>query len=128
MAEAASLLASCQSYSAAAASFPSGSVISNGNKLVNLQKGYYIRWQQTGLFKNLEKDNYQLHKSHRTTMKLSIFSSVLSLASCALATPGTVTPLLKRNPSGSFSLVAYGLESSAIDIFYSDGLFLLGSL
>lgn len=56
-------------------------------------------------------------------MKLGTFSSVLALASCALAAPGTVKPLLKRNPSGSFSLVAYSLESSAIDIFYSDGVY-----
>lgn len=58
-------------------------------------------------------------------MKSRIFSSILALASCALAAPGTVKPLLKRNPSGSFSLVAYGLESNAIDIFYSDGRYTL---
>ncbi|KAJ5153178.1 uncharacterized protein N7482_009656 [Penicillium canariense] len=55
-------------------------------------------------------------------MKSSIFSSVLAFAACALATPATVQPLLKRNPTGSFSLVAYSLASDYIDIFYSDGI------
>jgi hypothetical protein len=31
-------------------------------------------------------------------------------------------PFLKRNPTGSFSLVAYSLDSSVVDIFYSDGM------
>ena len=56
-------------------------------------------------------------------MKLSTLSAIFALVCCALAAPGTVKPLLKRNPSGSFSLMAYSLESSAIDIFYSDGVF-----
>lgn len=55
-------------------------------------------------------------------MKFSALPSILALASSVLAAPGAVKPLLKRNPSGSFSLVAYGLESSAVKIFYSDGL------
>lgn len=55
-------------------------------------------------------------------MKLSIIPSVLALASCALAAPGTLKPFLKRNPTGSFSLVAYSLDSSVVDIFYSDGM------
>ncbi|CEJ57135.1 hypothetical protein PEBR_31358 [Penicillium brasilianum] len=55
-------------------------------------------------------------------MKFSALPSILALASSVLAAPGAVKPLLKRNPSGSFSLVAYGLESSAVKIFYSDGI------
>lgn len=58
-------------------------------------------------------------------MKLSIIPSILALASCALAAPGTLKPFLKRNPTGSFSLIAYSLESSVVDIFYSDGMYML---
>ncbi|KAJ5886668.1 uncharacterized protein N7473_009342 [Penicillium subrubescens] len=55
-------------------------------------------------------------------MKFSIIPSVLALASCVLAAPSTLKPFLKRNPTGSFKLVAYSLESSVVDIFYSDGI------
>ncbi|KAJ5652291.1 hypothetical protein N7507_009717 [Penicillium longicatenatum] len=53
-------------------------------------------------------------------MKFTTFTSALALASGALAAPSLA--IEKRNPSGSFQLVAYGVASSAIPMFYSDGL------
>lgn len=51
-------------------------------------------------------------------MKLNLFSILLAITASALAAPSAVD---KRNPTGGFSLVAYGIASSYIDIFYSDG-------
>jgi hypothetical protein len=55
-------------------------------------------------------------------MKFTTFTSALALASGALAAPSLA--IEKRNPSGSFQLVAYGVASSAIPMFYSDGVFI----
>ncbi|KAJ5998983.1 hypothetical protein N7451_006793 [Penicillium sp. IBT 35674x] len=53
-------------------------------------------------------------------MKLTTFTSALALASSAVAAPSIA--IEKRNPSGSFELVAYGVADDAIPMFYSDGL------
>ena len=52
-------------------------------------------------------------------MKLDLNTFTLSLVSTALALP--VVELDKRNPTVSFELVAYGITSSYIRFFYSDG-------
>ncbi|KAJ6114905.1 hypothetical protein N7486_000683 [Penicillium sp. IBT 16267x] len=51
-------------------------------------------------------------------MKLTTFTSALALASSAAAAPSIA--IEKRNPSGSFELVAYGVADDAIRMFYSD--------
>lgn len=60
--------------------------------------------------------------SQRTTMKFNFFLGLLVLTANVLAAPSAVKDPEKRNPTGSFSLVAFGIASSYIDIFYSDGL------
>ncbi|KAJ5692326.1 hypothetical protein N7462_001749 [Penicillium macrosclerotiorum] len=55
-------------------------------------------------------------------MKITSFSSTLAFASLTLGALASVTPMVKRNPTGSFTLIAYSLESSYINIFYSDGI------
>lgn len=55
-------------------------------------------------------------------MKLTTFTSALALASSAVAAPSIA--IEKRNPSGSFELVAYGVADDAIRMFYSDGMFI----
>ncbi|CAG8317291.1 unnamed protein product [Penicillium salamii] len=52
------------------------------------------------------------------------FLAALALASQALAVPHSV--LQKRYPSGSFSILAYGIASSPLSVFYSDGLAYVG--
>lgn len=59
-------------------------------------------------------------------MKLTTFTSALALASSAVAAPSIA--IEKRNPSGSFELVAYGVADDAIRMFYSDGMSLLRPL
>lgn len=54
-------------------------------------------------------------------MKLNIFSTLLVITASALAAPSAMKDFEKRNPTGSVSLVAYGIASSYIKIFYSDG-------
>lgn len=54
-------------------------------------------------------------------MRLALFPTLLAISAKALAAPSLVNDFNKRNPTGSFSLVAYGIASSYIDIFYSDG-------
>ncbi|KAJ5111069.1 hypothetical protein N7532_001604 [Penicillium argentinense] len=54
-------------------------------------------------------------------MKLAIFAMVLTWISSAVAAPAG-GEIGKRNPSGEFKLVAYGVASSYIDVFFSDGL------
>ncbi|KAJ5965596.1 hypothetical protein N7481_012310 [Penicillium waksmanii] len=53
-------------------------------------------------------------------MKLSIVAMVLSFLSHATAAPAGND--LEKRDSSSFKLVAYGVASSYIDIFFSDGL------
>lgn len=53
-------------------------------------------------------------------MKFTTFATFLALTSGSLAAPAGEA-LEKRNPTGSFSLIAYGAASSYIKIFYSDG-------
>ncbi|KAJ5930501.1 hypothetical protein N7466_005994 [Penicillium verhagenii] len=52
-------------------------------------------------------------------MKAGLFTSVLALASSAFAAPSVG---IKRSPSGAFELIAYGVASEYITMFYSDGL------
>ncbi|GFN15307.1 hypothetical protein AtubIFM56815_003140 [Aspergillus tubingensis] len=56
-------------------------------------------------------------------MKSSVLSA-LALAAGALAAPSAEieSSLEKRNPSGSFSLYAWGVAASGLKFFYSDGL------
>ncbi|RAH39844.1 uncharacterized protein BO95DRAFT_448415 [Aspergillus brunneoviolaceus CBS 621.78] len=56
-------------------------------------------------------------------MKFTL-ASTLALATAALAMPAAEAEasLEKRNPSGAFSLYAWGVTSSAMKLFYSDGL------
>lgn len=58
-------------------------------------------------------------------MKLNLFSKLLVSTASILAALSAVQGLDKRNPAGSFSLIAYGTAPSYIDIFYSDGIPLL---
>jgi hypothetical protein len=53
-------------------------------------------------------------------MKFTTFTSALALTSSAVAAPSIA--IEKRNPSGSFELVAYGVANGAIRMFYSDGM------
>lgn len=53
-------------------------------------------------------------------MKFTILASALSFASAVLSAPSL--GFEKRNPNGSFKLVAYGVDASATDFFYSDGI------
>lgn len=55
-------------------------------------------------------------------MKLSIVSTLLALAMTVTSAPSVALGLEKRDPAGSFKLVAYGIAPSAIDFFYSDGM------
>ncbi|KAJ5246504.1 hypothetical protein N7468_001487 [Penicillium chermesinum] len=50
---------------------------------------------------------------------ITLAPSVLALATGILGMPSLA---LKRNPTGSFGLVAYGIEKHPIAVFYSDGL------
>ncbi|KAJ5362734.1 hypothetical protein N7541_003578 [Penicillium brevicompactum] len=52
------------------------------------------------------------------------FLAALALASQALSVPHSV--LQKRYPSGSFSILAYGIGSGPLSVFYSDGLAYVG--
>lgn len=56
-------------------------------------------------------------------MKSSVISA-LALAAGALAAPSAKvdSSLEKRNPSGSFSLYAWGVAASGLKFFYSDGI------
>ncbi|KAJ5118937.1 hypothetical protein N7448_010643 [Penicillium atrosanguineum] len=54
-------------------------------------------------------------------MKFNTLATFFALTSGSLAAPAGEA-LEKRNPTGSFSLIAYGVASSYIKIFYSDGL------
>ncbi|KAJ5594338.1 uncharacterized protein N7459_000546 [Penicillium hispanicum] len=54
-------------------------------------------------------------------MKFNLLTSALALASGALSLPSEAG-LEKRNPTGSFELVAYDVTSTYIKLFYSDGL------
>lgn len=57
-------------------------------------------------------------------MKFTL-ASTLALATAALAMPAAEAEasLEKRNPSGAFSLYAWGVTSSAMKLFYSDGTY-----
>ena len=55
-------------------------------------------------------------------MKLSIVSTLLALAMTVSSAPSVTLGFEKRDPAGSFKLVAYGIAPSAIDFFYSDGM------
>ncbi|KAH8432691.1 uncharacterized protein LDX57_010318 [Aspergillus melleus] len=61
-------------------------------------------------------------------MKFTSFISTLSLL--ATATASTLHPIgdvVKRDPSGSFSLYNHGATTRAIKLFYADGLAYFGS-
>lgn len=51
-------------------------------------------------------------------MKFSTITHALTLATSALGAPSLA---VKRNPTGSFDIIAYGIEGSYIKLFYSDG-------
>lgn len=52
-------------------------------------------------------------------MKFStLASSILALATTVVGAPSLA---LKRNPTGSFEIIAYGIEDGYIKLFYSDG-------
>ncbi|KAJ5715713.1 uncharacterized protein N7483_012894 [Penicillium malachiteum] len=53
-------------------------------------------------------------------MKLTTCASALAFASGAMSAPSLTVE--KRNPTGSFELIAYGAESTTIPMFFSDGL------
>ncbi|KAJ5762572.1 uncharacterized protein N7511_005954 [Penicillium nucicola] len=58
-------------------------------------------------------------------MKLPLFAT-LFWATYAMAAPSISNGLEKRYPTGSFSLIAYGVANSAVNVFYSDGLAYVG--
>ncbi|PLB54172.1 hypothetical protein P170DRAFT_469636 [Aspergillus steynii IBT 23096] len=61
-------------------------------------------------------------------MKFTVFISTLSLL--ATTTAGALRPIgdvVKRDPSGSFSLYDYGVASGPLKLFYADGLAYFGS-
>ncbi|KAJ5297329.1 hypothetical protein PENANT_c005G11070 [Penicillium antarcticum] len=59
-------------------------------------------------------------------MKFHLFAATLAWATHAIAVPSMSKKLEKRSPSGSFSLVAYGVAESGVNVFYSDGLAYVG--
>jgi hypothetical protein len=71
--------------------------------------------KETQKFKPHEQEKVN---SENVTMKFTILGSALALASGALSAPSVVT---KRNPTGSFEIIAYGIEDAYIKTFYSDG-------
>jgi hypothetical protein len=54
-------------------------------------------------------------------MKFHLFAATLAWATNAMAAPSMSKGLEKRYPTGSFSLIAYGVAKSAVKVFYSDG-------
>lgn len=52
-------------------------------------------------------------------MKFTTCASALALATGVMSAPSLTVE--KRNPTGSFELIAYGAESTAIPMFFSDG-------
>lgn len=59
-------------------------------------------------------------------MKLTTFiSSLALLASVTASTLRPIGDVIKRDPSGSFSLYNHGVSSRALKLFYADGLSLL---
>jgi hypothetical protein len=54
-------------------------------------------------------------------MKFHLFAATLAWATHAMAAPSISKELEKRYPTGSFTLLAYGVANSAVNVFYSDG-------
>lgn len=61
-----------------------------------------------------------LNHDLKITMKLNALATVLALVSSSPAAPSAKS-IEERNPTGPFSLIAYGIASSYSKIFYSDG-------
>lgn len=66
---------------------------------------------------------YSLFLNSDYTMKSSLLVALVSQVS-AISQPS----LQKRYPTGSFSLLAYGVASEGINVFYSDGITWAGVL
>ena len=66
-----------------------------------------------------EKDLY-LNLDLKITMKLNSLATVLAIFASFPAAP-SAKAIEERSPTGPFSLIAYGIASSYIKIFYSDG-------
>ncbi|KAI2705886.1 hypothetical protein CBS147332_7130 [Penicillium roqueforti] len=58
-------------------------------------------------------------------MRLNILPISLALALQVIAAPSE-SELQKRYPTGSFSILAYGVASDGVKVFYSDGLAYVG--
>ncbi|KAJ6048148.1 hypothetical protein N7460_004295 [Penicillium canescens] len=56
-------------------------------------------------------------------MKFHLFAATLAWATHAMVVS---KELEKRYPTGSFTLLAYGVANSAVNVFYSDGLAYVG--
>ena len=55
-------------------------------------------------------------------MRLNILPTSMALASQAVATLSE-SGLQERSPTGSFSILAYGVASEGVNVFYSDGYY-----
>lgn len=55
-------------------------------------------------------------------MRLNILPTSMALASQAMATLSK-SGLQKRYPTGSFSILAYGVAPEGVSVFYSDGYY-----
>jgi hypothetical protein len=54
-------------------------------------------------------------------MKFHLFAATLAWTTHAMTVSSISKELEKRDPTGSFTLLAYGVGNSAADVFYSDG-------
>ncbi|KGO39495.1 hypothetical protein PEX1_091960 [Penicillium expansum] len=59
-------------------------------------------------------------------MRLNILTTSMALASQAMAALSE-SPVERRYPTGSFSILAYGVAPEGVSVFYSDGLAYVGN-
>lgn len=55
-------------------------------------------------------------------MRLNILTTSMALASQAMAALSE-SPVERRYPTGSFSILAYGVAPEGVSVFYSDGYY-----